>query len=67
MKYTFAFFMVCLAMTVFAARANAGICARGVYHAGCAGPNGAVVVRPPTGVAPVRPHCAWVNGMSACR
>ena len=27
--------------------ANAVVCARGVYRAGCAGPNGAVVVRKP--------------------
>jgi hypothetical protein len=27
--------------------ANAVVCARGVYRAGCAGPNGAVVARKP--------------------
>jgi len=46
-----------LAATIFAADANAVVCARGVYSAGCAGPRGAVVVAPP-----VR-HCAWVRGV----
>ena len=29
--------------------ANAVVCARGAYHAGCAGPNGAAVARRPYG------------------
>jgi hypothetical protein len=29
--------------------ANAVVCARGIYHAGCAGPHGAVGVRRPYG------------------
>jgi hypothetical protein len=38
-----------LAATLFfaASDANAVVCARGVYRAGCAGPAGAVVVRKP--------------------
>ena len=53
--------------------ANAVVCARGVYRAGCAGPNGAVVVRRPVVVAPVArpvvvaPACAYVNGVRVCR
>jgi hypothetical protein len=48
MKYAVSFFMVCLAMTIFAADANAVVCARGVYRAGCVGVRGgAVVVRHP--------------------
>ena len=35
--------------------AQAVVCARGVYRAGCAGPNGAVVARRPMVVAPSRP------------
>jgi hypothetical protein len=31
------------------AEANAVVCARGVYRAGCAGPHGAVVARRPYG------------------
>ena len=60
MKYAVSLFMVCLAMTIFAADANAVVCAAGVYRAGCAGPRGAVVVHHPV-------HCAWVNGRKVCR
>ncbi|WP_298422452.1 hypothetical protein [Rhodoblastus sp.] len=41
--------------------ANAVVCARGVYRAGCAGPRGAAVVRRP----PVR--CWWHRGVRVCR
>jgi hypothetical protein len=34
-------------MTVKTTDANAVVCARGVYRAGCAGPNGAVVAHRP--------------------
>jgi hypothetical protein len=47
-----AFLLIASALLAFAATmtfepsdANAVVCARGVYRAGCAGPNGAVVVR----------------------
>jgi len=70
--------MFVLAMLAFASaiapnEASAVVCARGVYRAGCAGPNGAVVVRKPVVVAPVvrpvvvAPACAWVNGVRVCR
>ena len=57
------------------AEANAVVCARGVYRAGCAGPHGAAVVhRPPAygyhGAAVVRhpaPHCYWRAGVRVCR
>ena len=42
-------------MTFETSDANAVVCARGVYRAGCAGYRGAVVVRKP-GVA----GCRWV-------
>ena len=42
--------------------ADAVVCARGVYRAGCAGPNGAVV-----GHRAAVPGCAWVNGRRVCR
>jgi hypothetical protein len=54
-------------LVVQISEANAVVCARGVYRAGCAGPNGAVgvhrpygyggaaVVRRPYGAAVVRP------------
>jgi hypothetical protein len=39
--------------------AQAVVCARGVYRAGCAGPNGAVVVRNPARVC----RSVLVNGV----
>jgi hypothetical protein len=51
-------------MTVETTDANAVVCARGVYHAGCAGYRGAVVVRRPP-VAACR--YAWVNGVRVRR
>lgn len=59
------------------AEANAVVCARGVYRAGCAGPNGAAVVRHPaygyhgyhgaTVYRPPVPHCYWRGGVRVCR
>jgi hypothetical protein len=46
----------------FVPQADAVVCARGVYRAGCAGPHGAVV-----GHRAVVPGCAWVNGRRVCR
>lgn len=48
-------------MTFEASDANAVVCARGVYRAGCAGPNGAVVARKPVSV--VRCTRVLVNGV----
>ena len=48
-------------MTFAAKEANAVVCARGVYRAGCAGPNAAVVVRKPVPVA--RCTRVLVNGV----
>lgn len=55
--------------------AQAAVCARGAYRAGCAGPRGAVVApRRPVVVAPRRPvvvapahGCRRVNGVRVCR
>jgi hypothetical protein len=59
------FFLVASAIIAFAATmtvettdANAVVCARGVYRAGCAGARGAVVVRRP----PVVCRTVWVDG-----
>jgi hypothetical protein len=57
MKYVISFLVVCAAMTVFAVDANAVVCARGVYRAGCVGPAGAVVVHR---------GCRWVRGVRVC-
>ncbi len=61
-----AFLLVASTILAFAATmlcettaANAVVCARGVYRAGCAGPNGAVVVRKPV----VRCTRVLVNGV----
>jgi hypothetical protein len=48
-------------MTFEASDANAVVCARGVYRAGCAGRNAAVVVRRP--VPAVRCTTVLVNGV----
>jgi len=45
------------------AEANAVVCARGVYRAGCAGPHGAVT----THRAVVAPHCYYRRGVRVCR
>jgi len=54
-----------------AAPAQAIVCANGVYHAGCAGPNGAVGVRKPAPYyahpAPYARTCVWRNGVKICR
>lgn len=60
-------------MTVVTTDANAVVCARGVYRAGCVGPRGAAVVRRPVVVRPavVRPavvcRTVWVNGVRVRR
>ncbi|HEY1745558.1 MAG TPA: hypothetical protein VGG11_02160 [Xanthobacteraceae bacterium] len=48
--------------------AQAIVCARGVYRAGCVGPNGAVVVARPV-YHPVYPvhGCFWRAGIRVCR
>jgi len=51
-------------MTVGPTDANAVVCARGVYRAGCAGYRGAVVVRKPV-VAGCR--WVWVGGVKVRR
>jgi hypothetical protein len=50
-------------MTFEATDANAYVCARGVYRAGCAGYRGAVVVRRPA----VACRTVWVNGVRVRR
>jgi nitrous oxidase accessory protein NosD len=51
-------------MTVETTDANAVVCARGVYRAGCAGYRGAVVVRRPVAV---RCRMVMVNGVMVRR
>ena len=47
-------------LAVQVSEANAVVCARGVYRAGCATTHGAAVVRRPVGAAVVRPAGAAV-------
>lgn len=51
-------------MAFEATDANAVVCARGVYRAGCAGYRGAAVVRRPVAVAC---RTVWVNGVRVRR
>ena len=50
-------------LTTIPTDANAVVCARGVFRAGCAGPHGAVVVRRPVVVC----HSVWVDGVKVRR
>ncbi|MFO1110736.1 MAG: hypothetical protein U1E61_16270 [Bradyrhizobium sp.] len=52
-------------MTMESRSASAAVCADGVWRAGCAGPNGAVVVRKPVPVAACK--WVWVNGVKVRR
>lgn len=47
--------------------ANAVVCARGVYRAGCVGPRGAVVAPRPVYRRPVACRWVWVNGVRVRR
>ena len=50
-----------LALQMSAAEARP-VCAAGVYHAGCAGYRGAVVVRHPVYHPVYHRHCVWRAG-----
>lgn len=72
MKYALMIFAALTFATVLApTEASAVVCAKGVVRAGCAGPNGAVVVRRPAPravvVAPARRGCTIINGRRVCR
>ena len=58
-----AIFAFAATMTVEPTDANAVVCARGVYRAGCAGYRGAVVVRRPAVVC----RTVWVDGVRVRR
>ncbi len=53
-----------LLATALPVEANAVVCARGVYRAGCAGPHGAVVA---PRAAVVAPRCYYRAGVRVCR
>jgi hypothetical protein len=63
-------------LAVQVSEANAVVCARGVYRAGCAGPNGAVGSHRPYGYGGaavvahrpvVAPRCYYRAGVRVCR
>ena len=61
-----------LLLAAIPVEANAVICAKGVYRAGCAGPHGAVATTRPVAVRPVavRPvgaACVYRAGVRVCR
>ncbi len=58
-----AFMAFSTTMVVETTEANAVVCARGVYRAGCVGPRGAAVVRRPAVVC----RTVWVNGVRVRR
>jgi hypothetical protein len=61
MKYILSCLLVCMAMTVLAADANAVVCARCLPSGLRGTTRGAVVVHRPVA------GCAWVNGRRVCR
>ena len=56
-------FVLAAASLLSVSDANAVVCARGVYRAGCAGPAGAVVVRRPVAAC----RTVIVNGVAVRR
>lgn len=63
MKALFLGLVAAVMFTASISSANAVVCARGVYRAGCAGPHGAAVVRKPV----PHHHCYWRAGVRVCR
>jgi hypothetical protein len=65
--------MVAIGVLAFGQRSHAAACANGVYRAGCAGPNGAAVVKkkPPASVScakgAYRAGCVGPNGAAVVR
>jgi hypothetical protein len=57
---------IVLAQAAVVPSAEAVVCARGIYRAGCAGPSGAVVVRRPV-YHPYHHGCYWRAGVRVCR
>jgi hypothetical protein len=60
------FALIALAIVAGIPNAQAVVCARGVYRAGCVGPYGGVVVRRPVYHPYVR-GCFWRGGVRVCR
>jgi hypothetical protein len=56
-----------LLLAALPVEANAVVCAKGVYRAGCAGPHGAVVATRPVVARPVAARCVYRAGVRVCR
>ena len=73
MKHVAVVVMIGLGVLALRQESHAAACANGVYRAGCAGPNGAAVVkkRPPASVScakgAYRAGCVGPNGAAAVR
>jgi hypothetical protein len=73
MKFIVSSLLVLGLLTIQVSEANAVVCARGAYHAGCAGPHGAVGTHRAYGyggAAVVRPagvRCVYRAGVRVCR
>ena len=60
--------LTALTLSATVPEADAIVCARGVYRAGCVGPGGAVVVRRPYyGGGGYHHGCFWRAGVRICR
>jgi hypothetical protein len=81
MRYPTLMGVLSVGVTLLVTSTHAATCANGVYRAGCAGPNGAAVVRKPATVQPYhyvprtttcangvyRAGCAGPNGAAVVR
>ena len=56
-----------LLLAALPVEANAVVCAKGVYRAGCAGPRGAVTAARPVAMRPVGAACVYRAGVRVCR
>jgi hypothetical protein len=56
-----------LLLAAIPVEANAVVCAKGVYRAGCAGPRGTVTTMRPVAVRPVGVRCVYRTGVRVCR
>jgi hypothetical protein len=56
-----------LLLAVIPVEANAVVCAKGVYRAGCAGPRGAVTTARPVVKRPIGAACVYRAGVRVCR
>jgi hypothetical protein len=56
-----------LLLAAIPVEANAVVCAKGVYRAGCAGPRGVVTTARPVVRRPIAAACVYRAGVRVCR